>query len=49
MGSQEPDDPHAMVLHHFGMIPLLSIFLLILLEGSWKPDTERMIGKQAAA
>jgi hypothetical protein len=19
MGSQEPDDPHAMVLHHFGM------------------------------
>lgn len=24
MGSQEPDDPHAMVLHHFGR-PLTSV------------------------
>lgn len=25
MGSQEPDDPHAMVLHHFGIFYLNSI------------------------
>ena len=41
MGSQEPDDPHAMVLHHFGT----HVANLLIIEGSWKPDTERMIGK----
>ena len=43
MGSQEADDPHAMVLHHFGM--LFHVFTNEL-EGSWKPEEERMIGKE---
>jgi hypothetical protein len=43
MGSQEPDDPHAMVLHHFG---INSEKLANTVEGSWKPDEERFIGKE---
>jgi hypothetical protein len=45
MGSQEPDDPHAMVLHHFGILPFHEETNL--LEGSWKPEAERMIGKES--
>jgi hypothetical protein len=41
MGSQEPDDPHAMVLHHFGS----TYRSRLMTEGSWKPDQERLIGK----
>jgi len=32
MGSQEPDDPHAMVLHHFGR-PYLAFLTLTVVRG----------------
>jgi len=41
MGSKEPDDPHAMVLHHFGLFPHSQIADFES-EGSWKPESERM-------
>lgn len=41
MGSQEPDDPHAMVLHHFGNYKISVQSNVI--EGSWKPEAERVI------
>ena len=41
MGSQEPDDPHAMVLHHFGSITFMNRSNEV--EGSWKPESERVI------
>lgn len=38
MGSQEPDDPHAMVLHHFGMSCKVSLICRRELETGYGED-----------